>query len=444
MQKELFALTLTWRTEAMITNERQFRISNSELEKLRTAFDSFDFPEATKRTGSPILAKAERDALDSQIEDLTEQINEFSTLRSGAVRILKASSLSELPTLLIKGRIAQGLSQRELAQKLGLKEQKIQRYEDESYASASLERLRKIAAAVNISIKEVAELNAPSGSTIALHPAFDWKMFPLNEMYRRNWFASFTGSWPEAKAQAENLINAFVASAGKTNVAVMHRKRVRAGSRLDPTALTAWQLRVLTLAKKKSLSRSYQQEALTDAWIKNFVQESQFSDGPIRAAKRLEDIGIRLIIEPHLPSTHLDGAAFISDLGPVIGMTLRYDRIDNFWFVLLHEVIHVRHHLRRGSLEQIFDDLEADADALESETDALSAKALLPDDVWEIAIARYVRTVESVIALAKDLNIHPAIIAGKIRKEAENYTLLSELIGLGEVRKQFPEVHFGV
>lgn len=428
----------------MITNERQFRISNSELEKLRIALDSFDFQEATKRTGSPILAKAERDALKSQIEDITEQINEFSALRSGAVRVLKTSSISELPMLLIKVRIAQGLSQRELAQKLGLKEQQIQRYEAEMYSSASLERLREVATALNVSISEVAEINTPSVLKTAPHPAFDWKLFPLNEMYRRNWFEGFTGSLTEAKAQAENLINAFAAKAGKNYAAVMHRKRLRAGSRLDPFALTAWQLRVLTLARKKNLSNSYQHETLTDAWIKSFVQESQFSDGPIRAAKRLEAIGIRLIVEPHLPSTHLDGAAFLSDVGPVIGMTLRYDRIDNFWFVLLHEIIHVRYHLRQGTLEQIFDDLEADADSLESEADALSAKALVPDDIWETAIARYVRTTESVLALANDLNIHPAIIAGKIRKEAENYTLFPNSIGVGEVRKQFPEIQFGI
>jgi HTH-type transcriptional regulator/antitoxin HigA len=72
--------------------------------------------------------------------------------------VLKAESLDELPNVLIRARIARGLSQRELADALGLKEQQIQRYEAEQYASAALRRLIDIANALNLSISEVAAL----------------------------------------------------------------------------------------------------------------------------------------------------------------------------------------------------------------------------------------------------------------------------------------------
>ena len=64
--------------------------------------------------------------------------------------------------------------------------------------------------------------------------------------------------------------------------------------------------------------------------------------------------GIPLVVEPHLPQTYLDGAAFLLPAGrPVIGLTLRYDRLDNFWFVLFHELAHVVKHLRKDRLEAI-------------------------------------------------------------------------------------------
>jgi len=78
------------------------------------------------------------------------------------VTVLKAQSLSELPGILIKARIARGLSQRDLAETLGLKEQQIQRYESEEYATANLRRLAEVAEALRLNISEVAELSDDS------------------------------------------------------------------------------------------------------------------------------------------------------------------------------------------------------------------------------------------------------------------------------------------
>lgn len=129
----------------MITNERQYRITSAQLEKLKTAIDTFDIKASTERTKSKVLAKAEIEALRSEYERLSLQLREYETLKSGTVEILKASNLEELPSILIRARVAKGLSQRQLADALGLKEQQIQRYEAEKYASANLHRLVEIA-----------------------------------------------------------------------------------------------------------------------------------------------------------------------------------------------------------------------------------------------------------------------------------------------------------
>ncbi len=139
----------------MITNQRQYKITKSQRAKLAQALSYLNVNEKARQLGSEILAKAERDALISEIEVLESQIKEYESLRSGDRTPLSAGSLSELPQLLIKARIMQQLSQKELANRAGLKEQQIQRYESEGYRSASLTRVQKIADLLKISITKI-------------------------------------------------------------------------------------------------------------------------------------------------------------------------------------------------------------------------------------------------------------------------------------------------
>ena len=425
----------------MITNERQFRITRAQLEKLEEAAHRFDMDEASRRIGSRVLAEAELGAIKSQASDLSAQIHEYEALKSGNVRTLTATSLAELPTILIKARIAQRLSQSDLAQRLKMPEQQVQRYESEAYASASLRRLNEVAAALHLSVTEIAELRTEAG-TQPRTAATDWNAFPVKEMYKRGWFSGFQGSVTDAWESTEELVTQFVTSAGLKAVPVLQRQRVRTGSVVDQNALIAWHCRILLLARELSLSHTYDPSTITEAWIRNLVRLSREPQGPALAKKYLEAAGIPLIVEPHLPGTHLDGAAFLDQQRPLIGMTLRYDREDNFWFVLLHELIHVIKHLRRGEIEQIYDDLDAQGDSLEREADELAAEALIPNSRWHTALARYVRTKDSVTAFANELSISAAIVAGRIRREADNYVILDELVGHGEVRKCFPTVRF--
>ena len=85
------------------------------------------------------------------------------------------------------------------------------------------------------------------------------------------------------------------------------------------------------------------------------------ADGPRRAFRKLEEYGISVVILPPLPGTFLDGAAMVGPAGsPVIGLTLRYDRVDGFWFTLLHELAHVALHY-----DQLLDHGNAFVDDLE-------------------------------------------------------------------------------
>ena len=127
----------------------------------------------------------------------------------------------------------------------------------------------------------------------------------------------------------------------------------------------------------------------------------------------------------------------------MVGLTLRYDRIDNFWFCLLHELAHVGRHMDNNEGNAFVDDLTlrkvegARENPREAQADDWAEEALIPRAVWETSAVQDHPTPMAVMNLANVLQVHPAIIAGKIRYERQNYRLLSQFVGTGEVRRQF-------
>ena len=430
----------------MITNERQYRISKRRLAELRKAIERYDAPIVADRVGSGILAAAELEALRSEVEALSDQVRDYDELKSGGVSKFEAASLDQLPRMLISARIARGLSQRQLAEQVGLKEQQIQRYEADEYSTASLGRLKEFAEALRLRITETAQILDEFSSRRATKPeGLDWSKFPVKEMYMRGWFEGYSGSLDAAIRDVDSLARDYVTSILLKPAVAMHRRRVRSGSPVDDLSLLAWECRVISLAKRAQLKGKYSPEALTSEWMVALTRISNQTNGPARARATLQEAGIALVVEPHLANTHLDGAAILYGDLPVIGLTLRYDRLDNFWFVLFHEVFHILKHLQKGKTEGVFDDLDfSGTDQCEAEADALAGEVLIPTAAWNNSLARYMRSTESVKALATQLRISPAIVAGRVRHEARNYIILSDLVGQGEVRKFFPEASFGV
>ena len=101
-------------------------------------------------------------------------------------------------------------------------------------------------------------------------------------------------------------------------------------------------------------------------------------------------------------------------------------------------------HLGKGKTRRIFDDLDiASVDKIEIEADDLAREGLIPGKVWDDSLARFIHSEELVTKLASDLEISPAIIAGRIRFDVNNFIIFNDLVGQGEVRKHFPEIYFG-
>ena len=250
----------------------------------------------------------------------------------------------------------------------------------------------------------------------------------------------------------ERFISWFSDANGPYLVSAFHRKRNSCNALAHEPSLATWQARVLEVANREISHSSIPEFKGDDRWIENLAKKSYDADGPAKAKELLKKQGIILVIEPHLPKTYLDGATMQSHDGiPIVALTLRKDRLDYFWFTLFYELGHVYCHLF-NRLNNGFMDLKvlqeerlqdklvgSDKDDLETEADSFATERLIDSDIWDSCVSRFSVSCESVLADAARLHVHPSIIAGRIRYEQNNYTILNDLIGEGKVRKHFQE-----
>lgn len=137
----------------MITNERQYMITRRKARSFARALEEFVDPLGSRATMPARLVRAEREAMESQLRDLQDELTEYDRLKDADLSLISISSFDELADGLIKARIAAGLSQKALAERLGIKEQQIQRYEAERYSSASYQRLCQVSRALGVRIR---------------------------------------------------------------------------------------------------------------------------------------------------------------------------------------------------------------------------------------------------------------------------------------------------
>ena len=261
----------------------------------------------------------------------------------------------------------------------------------------------------------------------------DWTRFPLTQMSARGWIKGTLRSLREFFAQLPSGLEA--------DVLCRQSLHIRSARKMDAYALKAWIARIIIESKKLKIP-PFKRGSVTGDFMTKIAQLSLLPEGPRAARDFLLEHGIPLMIEPHLPHTYLDGAAIllIKDR-PVIGMTVRYDRLDNFWFTLLHELAHVALHFDSKERQFIDDlDVEAQNDPKEREADELAGETLVPTAIWKKSPASRLRSPEAAAHLAQELGIHPSIVAGRMRHRWKAFRMLNHLVGHREVRRQFQEV----
>lgn len=244
--------------------------------------------------------------------------------------------------------------------------------------------------------------------------------YPIREMIKRGWIESSDATMLELQL-AKFFEN--------QDVPYMHAAKKSSYEERIPPAQLAWLFRVRQIAKSISVPR-YSERTLRSALSE--LQTLMIAPDESRHVPRiLMECGVRLVFVEKLPNAKIDGVCFWLDESPVIGLSLQHDRIDNFWFVLRHEIEHVLQ--RHGREEEVIDmDLDRPTSVSEEERIANDAASdfCAPTDRLESFLARkrpfYYE--KDVVAFARILQRHPGIVIGQIRKRLDRWDYLTRYL----------------
>lgn len=397
------------------------------------------FNDAKKKVSdkSDPFAKMEISAIESTIEQLENEVKIYTEAKNKRIKLRNKLNINQLKEQLVLNRIYSDFSQDKLAERLNISPKTLNRLEATNYETAKLPLLLKCSEILknpikivteNIEGEEVTVFNSESNLELPfLH------LMPVEELIGKKWIS--------AKTAIKDLKEMIVNSGSFANYSY-YKKGLFSDKTAKQAAIFAWETKILLDAKKIILENKIESTEYNPSWIPELLKLTTIQNGPLLAKQLLLNKGIVLVIERHLQKTYLDGAAMLSDEGiPIIGLTLRHDRIDNFWFVLLHELGHIYLHLLTNKFPIFLDEKIGEgndnSDPLENEANDFARNTLIAPDKWACCVSPVMTTPQAVTIDANNLNIHPAIIAGRIRFEKDNYTILNDFLGHGQVRHQF-------
>jgi HTH-type transcriptional regulator/antitoxin HigA len=255
--------------------------------------------------------------------------------------------------------------------------------------------------------------------------------YPIREMIRRGWIKG--GDASDLGAQLAKFFE--VTTAGEVPYLAHAAKKTSYEEKAIPPAQLAWLFRVRQIARSISVP-AYSEQALRAAVDR--LREMLIAPEEARHVPRLlSECGVRFVIVETLPQAKIDGVCFWLDKrSPVIALSMRFDRIDNFWFVLRHEIEHVLRGDGRLTPEGMIDaELEGEqagtSDGLPEEERAANAAAsdfCVPHDKMMSFILRknpffYEK---DVLAFAKINGVHPGLPVGQIQHRTGRYDYLKK------------------
>jgi HTH-type transcriptional regulator / antitoxin HigA len=418
---------------SIIANDRQAHEAAAVIQQIDHALSSDQVLKSIVEGLPREVIDGVRRSLSAERKELAAVLEAYLEAKAGNSDKLKARVGNDPGALVIVARIARGWSQKELARRVFLPEQQIQRYEAERYRSISLGNLIRVARALGV------QLTADLTKTLkdSWIPAYEMSQADVQKVLKH----ARAHGWLEKIDQSDetgiNQIKRTVAEhVGEYGTPSLLRTGLNIDDNPDDWLLLSWKAQVTRKALAAMQHERTKYRPLDVSWLKELVQLSTLDDGPLRARKLLADHGIILIAEPQIAGLKVDGAAFLVNDTPVIGLTLLRDRLDNFWFTLLHEVGHIILHYRTGLASGFFDDIESPTvDEFEKQADQFASNMLIPEELWTRSPARIARSVEPLERLARQLGIAPAIVFGRVRMERGDYSLFSDKIGRGTVRK---------
>ena len=247
---------------------------------------------------------------------------------------------------------------------------------------------------------------------------------PRKELIARGWLDSLDDLSPLATVFFDLPI---------TNHLTLFRKSAKANEKL----LAIWLARASTQAEYLCLAEErHEFTGLTKNDLRKLVQLSVDPQIVRNLPLILAGFGIILVYVYALPGMKADGAVFrLSSGHPVIALSLRFPRLDYFWFTLLHELAHLVLHADQLR-EPVFFDVESEEeDRIEKAANRLAKESIVDRESWRNCAPKYDTSDRAVYAYASEQGIHPSLIAGLLRKEFANYKRYSSIINEYDVRK---------
>lgn len=249
-----------------------------------------------------------------------------------------------------------------------------------------------------------------------------YEKFPVREMVRKGWV-----DWSDDYSELEQQVFRFFGIRSLSEEPVLPHAAKKTHSTRAPTIeQTAWLFRVLSLAKTKTVT-TFSPKKLQAA-LDSMKPLRMEPEDASKVAPLLESCGVVLVFVEPISSSKIDGACMWIEDTPVVGMTLRYDRIDNFWFVLRHELEHV---LKGDGKKEFILDLSVGEDngtLPESEivANAEAADFCTPQDELSNFIAKFSPyfSEERVLAFSRSVGVHPGLVVGQLQRKLNRHDFL--------------------
>lgn len=250
---------------------------------------------------------------------------------------------------------------------------------------------------------------------------------PIAEMIKRGWLAC--QDIKDMSAVESAMVKFFGATSVEQIEVLPHAaKKTVVSENTTPTQL-AWLYRVKQIASEMIVA------PYSNFGVRRAVELLRPLTSAAEEARKVPQIlaacGIRFVLVESLPSAKIDGVCFwLNETAPVIGMSLRFDRIDNFWFVLRHELEHVLHEHGKSVIRIDAND-EGDTAIVDGEelaADVAAAEFCVPTATMEKFIARKAPTFaeRDILGLAATLKVHPGLVAGQLRRRTGRYDLFGK------------------
>jgi HTH-type transcriptional regulator / antitoxin HigA len=248
---------------------------------------------------------------------------------------------------------------------------------------------------------------------------------PIAEMIRRGWLEAHDVRDPNIEPAIRKFFD--IQETGEIAIPAHAAKKTNAGAAATPTQV-AWLARARQMAREM-ITAPYSPFGVRRA-IELLRPLTSAAEEARKVPRILAENGIRFVVVETLSHAKIDGACFwLSDAAPVIAMSLRHDRIDNFWFVLRHELEHV---LQGHGKDQVIIDAELEGERAGTGIDVAEEERVANTAASEFAVPK--KTMDSFIArkapffaerdilgVARTLKVHPGLVAGQLQNRTGRY-----------------------